>query len=153
MLALFAVQVLRDQSVGFFSSPLDHGFWWPVQEYQFGIEVFLQLQLSCLPDEKYICAQLQDSVHIRELFKHNGVRDPTEEFTNKFPNYKDNGCVQSHDTERDSEGKRWRWLKNACWLCFDKIQHDFAHKIQHNYMCSFQSISFSPLTILSWGLL
>lgn len=35
------------------------------------------------------------------------MRDPTEEFANKLPNYKDNGCIQSHDAIASQEAQTW----------------------------------------------
>lgn len=56
-----------------------------------------QLHLSGLPDHKNICAELQDTVHARQLLKHYGPGDPIEELSDKLPNDQHHGHVQAYN--------------------------------------------------------
>lgn len=72
-------------SLTLLSGPLDHGFWRAVEEDEFGVQVFLQVQFSRLSDQEDVGAELEDPVHVGQLFEHDGVRDPAEELTHELP--------------------------------------------------------------------
>lgn len=60
-------------SLALLSGPFDHGFWRAVEEDELGVEVFLQVQFARLSDQEDVGAELEDSVHVGQLFEHDGV--------------------------------------------------------------------------------
>lgn len=46
--------------------------------------------------QKDVSAEFEDAVHAWQLFKHDGVTDPTEELSHKLPDHQHNWRVQSH---------------------------------------------------------
>lgn len=72
-------------SLTLLSGPLDHGFWRAVEEDEFGVQVFLQVQFPRFSDQEDVGAELEDPVHVGQLFEHDGVRDPAEELAHELP--------------------------------------------------------------------
>lgn len=90
-------------SLSFLPGPLDHGLWRAVQEDEFGVHFLLQVQLSCLPDQEDVCAQLEDAIHVGQLLEHDGVGNAAEKLSDKLANDQDHRGVKSHDPG----GERW----------------------------------------------
>lgn len=80
--------------------PFDHGLRRAVEEDELGVEVFLQVQLSCFSDQEDVGAEFKDAVHVGQLLEHDGVWDSTEELTHKLANHQHHWHVQTHDAER-----------------------------------------------------
>ena len=53
-----------------------------------------------LTNQEDVCAELQDAVHTRQLLKHDGVGDLTEEAAHKLPDDQDHRHIQTHDPGR-----------------------------------------------------
>lgn len=84
-------------SLALLSGPFDHGFWRAVEEDELGVEVFLQVQFARLSDQEDVGAELEDSVHVGQLFEHDGVRNPAEELSHKLSDNQNHRHVQTHD--------------------------------------------------------
>ncbi len=89
-------------SFGLLPRPFDHSLWRAVKEDEFGVKVLLQLQLTGFSHEEDVGAELEDAVDAWKLFEHDGVRDTAEELADEFPDHQHHGCVEAHDTARDT---------------------------------------------------
>lgn len=119
---------LSEFSLSFLSGPLDHSLWRAVEEDEFGIHVFLQVQLPRLSDQEDVGAQLEDAVHVGQLLEHDGVGDAAKKLAHELSDDQNHRGIQAHDPRQERERGNETMYSTECgflslFLFFHSSQH------------------------------